>query len=155
MCVCVHLCACMRVSECVCVRVCVCACVRVLLNFLACCWMVRVCAWPILPGHVITIVAGTCHRECFCNNSSKTISLLLLHASTTLICLRASRSLLRQVFFRGSGRVFFRSCFRLRFLTSFRSILEGFCKRKSTPKSSFGMSFWMSFLMLHFSSIFS
>ena len=31
-------------------------------------------------------------------NSPKTISLLLLHASTTLICLRASRSLLRQVF---------------------------------------------------------
>ena len=33
-----------------------------------------------------------------CFNSPKTISLLLLHASTTLICLRASRSLLRQVY---------------------------------------------------------
>ena len=33
-----------------------------------------------------------------CFNSPKTISLLLLHAPTTLICLRASRSLLRQVF---------------------------------------------------------
>ena len=32
-----------------------------------------------------------------CFNSPKTISILLLHASTTLICLRASRSLLRQV----------------------------------------------------------
>ena len=32
-----------------------------------------------------------------CFNGSKTISFLLLHASTTLICLRASRSLLRQV----------------------------------------------------------
>ena len=32
-------------------------------------------------------------------NSPKTISLLLLHASTTLICLRASRSLLRQVYY--------------------------------------------------------
>ena len=33
-----------------------------------------------------------------CFNGSKTMSLLLLHASTTLICLRASRSLLRQVY---------------------------------------------------------
>ena len=74
--------------------------------------------WPVLaelPGHVITIVAGTCHRECFCNTSSKTISLLLLHASTTLICLRASRSLLRQVFLLGLVGVFFRHFFRLSF----------------------------------------
>merc|ERR1712093_828467 len=107
---------------CVCVRVCVCACGPVLLNFLACCWIVRVCDWPILPGHVITIAAGTCHRECFCNNSSKTISLLLLHASTTLICLRASRSLLRQVFLLGLVGHFF----DLFFVLVFNIVFKGF-----------------------------
>ena len=46
-----------------------------------------------------------------CFNSPKTISLLLLHASTTLTCLRASRSLLRQVFFLGPVGSFFRLFF--------------------------------------------
>ena len=39
--------------------------------------------------------------------TSFTFSGLGLHASTTLICIRSSRSLLRQVFLLGSWRVFF------------------------------------------------
>ena len=46
-------------------------------------------------------------------------SALALHASTALICLRASRSLLRQVFLVGSGRHFFRFFFSLLFRTWF------------------------------------
>ena len=46
-----------------------------------------------------------------CSNNPKTISLLLLHASATLTYLRASRSLLRQVFLEGLGGVFLRVFF--------------------------------------------
>ena len=50
---------------------------------------------------------------------------LQLHASTTLKNVRASRSLLRQVFFEGPGGSFFRVFFLHRFLMVFCSILEG------------------------------
>ena len=50
---------------------------------------------------------------------------LQLHASTTFKNVRASRSLLRQVFFEGPGGSFFRVFFLHRFLMVFCSILEG------------------------------
>ena len=53
-------------------------------------------------------------------------SALALHASTTLICIRASRSLLRQVFLLGSGRPFFRFFFEAFFHVVFQRFFLGF-----------------------------
>ena len=72
-------------------------------------------------------------------------SALALHASTALICLRASRSLLRQVFLVGPGGVFFRVFFLHRLLMVFSWILEGFWRPKLLPKPVFGVFFAMLF----------
>ena len=72
-------------------------------------------------------------------------SALALHASTTLICIRASRSLLRQVFLVGPGGVFFRVFFLHRLLMVFSWILEGFWRPKLLPKPVFGVFFAMLF----------
>ena len=76
-------------------------------------------------------------------------SALALHASTTLICIRASRSLLRQVFLLGSGRSFFRFFFEAFFHVVFQRFFLGFWRGFGVPNGS-PNQFWRCFLQCFF-----
>ena len=89
-----------------------------------------------------------------------------LHASTTLICIRSSRSLLRQVdpdrrlvdfpsgLMLALFWLFFSSLFFNIVFTSFFFDFGGFWKPKWLPKSIFGEVFGMLFGHPHFGAIF-
>ena len=81
-----------------------------------------------------------------------------LHASTTLMCLRASRSLLRQVSQVGSCWHFFGSFFKSFFKHRFYKFFLRFwwvLEAKMAPQIDFWRGFWEAFLGPSFWSVFS